>query len=115
MRRIRKTCVMCRICPRCACHRCLDRHVQPKPQQITRTSFPTRGWPGFCLAFDVVLGGLVLLRLWRRRVLAATVTAVMGNKRVNKRGNKHKSNPQNAVFSMQNDNSSIPFTSQPDV
>jgi len=41
------------------------------PRIIANAGVP--GWrPGFCLAFDVVLGGLVLLRLRRRRVLAAT-------------------------------------------
>jgi hypothetical protein len=25
-------------------------------------------WPGFCLVFDVILGGLLVVRLWRRRL-----------------------------------------------
>ena len=27
-----------------------------------------RWWPGFCMAFDVILGALLALRLWRGRV-----------------------------------------------
>ncbi|MEO8543447.1 MAG: hypothetical protein ABJA49_07430 [Betaproteobacteria bacterium] len=39
------------------------------PHIIANAGVP-RWWPGFCMAFDVVLGGLVLLRL--RRLLPHT-------------------------------------------